>query len=57
LLSCRYFLQIKAENRRTGTVVEAKAAGKTPVRSAAHPGTEPALCQGDRLAHRCRRTL
>jgi len=31
-LSCRYFAQIKSVNRRTGTVAQARAAGKTPCR-------------------------
>lgn len=29
-LSCRYFAQIKPANRRTGTIAQAQAAGKTP---------------------------
>jgi hypothetical protein len=29
-LTCRYFLQIKPANRRTGTIAQARAAGKTP---------------------------
>ena len=29
-LSCRYFRQIESDNRRTGTIAQARAAGKTP---------------------------
>jgi hypothetical protein len=37
-LSCRYFLQIKPVNRRTGTIAQARAAGKTPCKVCQPPG-------------------